>query len=148
VSGNGRSQADAILVSALLGGLTIAEAARQAGVSERTARRRLRDPDFAGELAAAKAELLDRTLTLLADASTQAVMTLRELLGKDAPPQVRAMAGKTLLELTLRRRELGGVSSAELSRVVGAIVGEAITHMPEEEEARFIRAVQNVVAGS
>ena len=98
-----RRTADPLLITALLGGCTHADAAKRAGVSEQTARRRLRDPEFRIRLAAAETELIDRTARALADASGEAVTALRVLLrGRSA--RVRLSAVRAVLEFAPKWR--------------------------------------------
>ena len=79
----GRRKGDSGLVAALAGGATVRDAARSAGVSERTAHRRLEDAAFARRVSEARAELIARTVGTLADASTGDGTTLRDLLKAD-----------------------------------------------------------------
>jgi len=77
--------ADATFLAALLGGASAAEAATKAGISKRTASRRLADPAFQAALADTKREQRARAVDALGAASTQAVATLVELLDADPP---------------------------------------------------------------
>lgn len=62
MSANGRvkSVSDEAIVAALAGGATYANAATAAGVSSRTVRRRMEDPDFRGEVAAARRQAVEQ----------------------------------------------------------------------------------------
>lgn len=100
-----RHRADQALVVALASGQTVQDAAAAAGVSESTAFRRLRDPDFARRVSLAQGELAARGLGRLAEGMACAADTLRALLGDSTPPAVRLGAARALLELSMRLRE-------------------------------------------
>jgi len=105
MAGGDRSSADGALIAALAGGYTVAAAAAQAKVSERTAYRRLAVPAFCTQIAAARAELVSQAVGRLAVASPPAVGTLIELLGRTNPPAIRLGAARAVLELGQRWRE-------------------------------------------
>ena len=105
MAGGDRKNADPALIAALAGGATVQDAARQAGVSERTAHRRLDDAAFQQEVFAARAALITGAVCKLAAASTEAADTLRALLAADTPPAVRLGACRAILELGTKRRE-------------------------------------------
>jgi hypothetical protein len=96
---------NAALVAALAGGATVAEAARQAGLSESSVYRRRREPDFRREVAAARTELLTLAVGRLADAATAAVATLRALLDAEAD-SVRLGAARAILDAGMKGAEL------------------------------------------
>ena len=104
VAGTGRHNADAALVAALAGGATVGQAATVAGVGERTAYRRLAEPDFRRDMTYARDELLTQTVGRLAEAGTEAVATLRGLLGAESE-SVRLGACRAILELGAKLRE-------------------------------------------
>ena len=89
MSAGGRSGGDSALIAALAGGATHEAAAKQAGVSERTVRRRLGDAGFRRQIDEARAELLVQAMAQLSRAATGAATTLVLLLGKDTPATVR-----------------------------------------------------------
>jgi hypothetical protein len=91
-------------------------AARQAGVSESTAHRRLHQPDFQRRLQQLRHEMLQRTAGELTAASTEAIQTLLELLKPPAPPAVRLGAARSVLELGIKVREV-----ADLQERVAAL---------------------------
>jgi hypothetical protein len=106
MAARGRSDADESLALGLARGLRIVDAATAASVSERTARRRMDDPAFRRRVIDLRAGMVERTVGSLAEAATEAVTTLRELLGKDTPPAVRRSAAATILsELLTHRKE-------------------------------------------
>jgi AcrR family transcriptional regulator len=95
---------DELLLSTLAAGSTVEEAARAAGVSTRTAYRRLADPAFARRLAQTRDELITSVLGQLVDSAAEAVETLRALLSAN-DERVRLAAAKATLEQLLRLRE-------------------------------------------
>jgi hypothetical protein len=90
---------------ALACGATVESAARQAGVSESTAHRRLEDPAFRQQLQTLQAEMIKRTAGALTAASTESVRTLLELQKPSAPPTVRLGAARSILEIGIKLRE-------------------------------------------
>lgn len=104
MAGNGRQNADSVLIAALASGATVAAAAKQAGVAERTVYRRLEDADFRRQVHEARGEILARTVGTLAEATTRAVSTLCELLEAEAEP-VRLGAARAILAEVVRLRE-------------------------------------------
>lgn len=103
MTASGRTGADTALIAALAAGCTHAAAAEQAGVSERTVRRRLDDPAFRQQVEAARAEILDRAVAELTSAAVEAVEALRTLLGSEAD-YARLGAARAILEVGLRYR--------------------------------------------
>jgi hypothetical protein len=101
----GRRKADHQLLAALACGATVESAARQAGVSESTAYRRLADPIFCQQLQATRADMIQRTAGALTAAATEAVRTLLELQKAAAPPAVRLGAARSVLEIGIKMRE-------------------------------------------
>jgi hypothetical protein len=95
-------------LAALLVAPTIAEAARMAGIAERTLRSWLARPDFAKEYAARRRELLQGTLGKLHTLNSKAVETLeRNMSSGHGPTEVRAAVAA--LGLSLR-----GLAHADL----------------------------------
>ena len=99
-----RKHADTRLAVELASGKTVETAAEAAGLSVRTAFRRLRDPAFAQQVREARAAFVDRAVGKLADASTKAVDTLVQLLDCDTDT-VKLGACRAILELGNRLRE-------------------------------------------
>jgi hypothetical protein len=87
------------LAAALASGQTLRDAARTAGLSERTAARRMADPAFRSEVAAIRARILEQATGQLAAAATKAVTTLCALLDDDLA-NVRLRAACAILELS------------------------------------------------
>ena len=101
---DGRAGADAAPVTALAVGATVEQAAERAGVSARTAHRRLEDADFVRRVDEARAELLGRAMARLSATCTSAVTTLGDLLTAESE-SVRLGAARSILDVALRWRE-------------------------------------------
>jgi hypothetical protein len=93
MAGSGRHNADERLIAELAAGATVKCAACAAGISERTAYRRLDDVDFVWRVRKARFDLLFLAVGKLADASAEAAETLRASLKSDNEAlRVRAAA--------------------------------------------------------
>jgi len=112
---NGRRKGDSTLLLALAGGQTVRDAARSAGIGERTATRRAADPAFCRRVAELRSEMVARAAGQLADGMAQAVATLRGLLRAESE-SVRLAAARSILEIGPRLRE-----TAELEERLAAI---------------------------
>lgn len=97
---------DAALVGALAAGATHAQAAERAGVSERTVRRRLDEPDFRRAVSRERGRILDRAAGLAADTAAEAITVLRDLM-RDAPEHVRLAAARAIVDRAASLREAG-----------------------------------------
>lgn len=122
MSQQGRRRADDNLVLALACGATVENAARQAGVSEMTVYRRLREPDFQAKITAQKHEMVERTANMLTAAALESVKTLLDLQGKSQPASVRHSAARTIIEFGVKLRE-----NAELFARVAALEQQLAT---------------------
>ena len=112
----GRKQADEVLLLALACGATVENAARQAGISNRTAHRRLADEAFRQRLHEVRADMVQRTAGALTAAANEAVRTLVDLLKAPQPAAVRLGAARSVLELGMKVRE-----AAELEQRLTAL---------------------------
>jgi hypothetical protein len=112
---NGRRKGDAVLLLALAGGQTVRDAARAAGIGERTASRRLVDPDFRQRVGELRADMVQQALGKMADGMAEAADTLRQLLHAKSE-SVRLGAARSLLELGVKLRE-----SVELETRIAAL---------------------------
>jgi hypothetical protein len=90
----GRRKRDPALLLALASGQTVRDAARSAGIGERTATRRVADPDFRRWVAELRAEMIGRALGQLPDGITEAAGTLRKLLAADGDGPVDSGTGE------------------------------------------------------
>jgi hypothetical protein len=101
---NGNRKGEAALLTALAAGSTITDAAEEAGISERTAHRRLADPEFRRGVQAARAEMIQRALGKLAGNAADAVDTLGALLSARSE-SAQLGAARIILELGNKLRE-------------------------------------------
>ena len=93
-------------ILALAAGATVREAAREAGVGERTIHRwRSEDPSFLAAVERARDELFDANFAALVGAGRDAVQTLQDLLDT-GPPPVRLGAARAILDQLCRYREV------------------------------------------
>jgi hypothetical protein len=112
----GRKRADEALVMALVCGATVENAAHTAGVSVRTAYRRLRNPEFRQRLQQAQGDMVQRTAAALTAGAMGAVKALLELVQPSHQGAVRLGAARAMLDLGLKLRE-----AADLGARVAAL---------------------------
>jgi hypothetical protein len=99
-------KADQAFLQALACGATVENAARKAGISERTAYRRLDNPAFVQQLQKLRADLVQRTASMLSGAGLGAVKTLVDLQQDAAvPAAVRRGSARDVLEFGIKYRE-------------------------------------------
>jgi len=105
------SRREQALVAALLVSATIAEAARLAGVSERSASRYLARAEVRAELARRQAGVLAHVSARLLEAMSESVEVLRELQRDEhASASARVSAARAMLESGLKLSELVALS--------------------------------------
>lgn len=107
------------LITALLASSTIADAAKRAGVSLRTAHRWLADEEFTSAYRQAQRNLLDGAVNSLRASALQFVDTLASVaVDMAAPPGSRAAAASRGLELLLKSVSIMDIEArlAELER--------------------------------
>src|SRR5262245_47727551 len=93
-------------IAALLSEPTLPTAAGAAGVGERTLRRWLQQPEFAGAYRDARRAALDAATARLQWAGAEAVETLREVAAdKSAKASARVAAARAILEIAFRAQE-------------------------------------------
>jgi len=110
---------------ALACGATVENAARKAGVGERTVYRRLADPEFCQRLNQFRFEMVQRTAGLLTGAGMGSVKTLVDLQNDVAvPPAVRRRSARDVLELGFKFRESADLEQ-RLSAIEGRLAGAA-----------------------
>ena len=112
----GKRSADEALLTALACGASVEAAAQKAGVSESTAYRRLKEPEFQQRLREVRADMVQRTGGMLTAAAGEAVKTLLALQKDSVPPATRLGAARAVLELGLKVRE-----TAELEQRLAAL---------------------------
>jgi transposase len=100
-----RKQIETVLVEALGKGATVAQAAEQAGVSERTVYRRLERPDFQAQIDALQDEMIQRAAAVLTAAAVESIRSLVALQDPATAPTVRRHAARDILEIGMRLRE-------------------------------------------
>ncbi len=115
------------LLTALLCEPTIADAAKAAGVGERTAFRYLADPAFQAELRAARREVVEHTITRLQADGAHAAGVLCQIADDvQAPASARVTACRVIIE-----QGLTGAKVRDLAEEV-----ETIKAMLAEQERR------------
>lgn len=95
---------DRLLIE-LATGSTVRDAAQAAGVSEATAFRRLKEPDFIVELNRVRGELWDNAFRKLTAGASTAVETLTELMTEAESDSVKLKAAQLILEQGGKLRE-------------------------------------------
>jgi hypothetical protein len=108
--------ADGVLAAQLAGGATIAVAAAAAGVSVRTAHRRLNEPAFRKLLDDLREDHLGQAGSALAREATASVVKLAQLRDGAVGESVQLRAAALVLELGLRIRE-----AVELEQRIGEL---------------------------
>jgi hypothetical protein len=123
------TNADQLLLRALVCGATVENAARKAGMGERTAYRRLADPKFQAELKKASQEIFQRSAAMLSSANIGCIKTLVELHQDVAvQPNVRRGAARDVMELTLKFRDRADLElrlAALEEHVAGIVAGNS-----------------------
>jgi hypothetical protein len=102
---DGKRAADPKLLLALACGAGTEGAARQAGVSASTVRRRLRDPGFVRKLQKTRSEMQLRIADQLTASGTEGVRTLVQLMQPNNSGTVRLGAARSVVELSIKVRE-------------------------------------------
>ncbi len=105
MSVHGRVNGDEKLAAELAGGATVAEASASAGVSDRTAFRRLTDPTFKARVVELRAQMVAEAAGRLSRNMTAAADVLAKLL-KSEDEHVQHKAAVKLIELGLKVTEL------------------------------------------
>jgi hypothetical protein len=106
VAQRGRKNADDVLLQALACGATIDHAARQAGISQATVYRRLKEPAFQHRLRELRAAMVQRTTAMLTASGGEAVKALlAQVQQESTPPATRRAAARDILELGMKLRE-------------------------------------------
>jgi hypothetical protein len=127
----GKRNCDEGLVVALAGGASVSAAAAHAGVSDRTARRRLADPAFRTRVDEARGELVRQAVGRLSAIGVLAGDTLEGLIKGAASEAVRLGAARAVLEYMFRGQEIDALARQldELERrLEGMADGSAIAN--------------------
>jgi hypothetical protein len=97
-----KRNSDHALMIALACGATVEAAARQLGISERAAYRRMEKPDFKRELNQLRSEVVQRAAAMLTAAMMESVKTLLELQKPNVAPSTRLGAARSIIELGMK----------------------------------------------
>jgi hypothetical protein len=149
VAHRGRQSADEALAAHLATGETVQGAAGAAGVSERTAFRRLTSPAFRQRVEELRREAVARAVGSLADSSSAAARRLAQLVAS-ADERVALGAARATLELTLRaidvpelerrvaelKKSLGGQAADNMIRII-EVHAPSVTSAEAERLERF-----------
>jgi hypothetical protein len=100
-----RKSGDEALLVALACGATVTSAARSAGISVRTAHRRLGQAGFQERLREMRRDMLQRAADMLTAMALDSTKKLHSLQDENVPPGVRLGAIRTIFEFSLRMRE-------------------------------------------
>jgi hypothetical protein len=128
VAAGRRRKADAALALALACGATPESAAQKAGVSLRTAYRRLADAVFRAQVNEARAEMVRRSTDMFTAAGLSAVKTLMTLQESAASESVRLGAARAVVELACKLRE-----KTETTARIAAMEGKFETLLGEAD---------------
>ncbi len=94
-------------ITALLSCRTIAEAAKQAGVSERSLYNWLGEEAFQGEYRRARWQAAGQAIAKLQSIASEAAAALQDVYSdRENPASARVSAARTVLELTVKATEL------------------------------------------
>lgn len=122
---------DQQLLLALACGATVEGAAQKAGLSKRTAYRRLAAPEFGRRLAALRDDMVVRASAMLTASAAESIKTLLGLLEKSQPAAVRLGAAKAILDLGLKLRDV-----EEIQRRLQALE-ERLDKAPQAADGRW-----------
>ena len=155
MTANGRHNGDAVLVSHLAVGQTYAAAADAAGVSERTARRRMSEASFRRHVDAARVEIMSVAVNRAGNAALEAVETLIVLMRSADSESVRLRAARAVLELVDTRdrdpvadliRGLTRFSGHDIYELTRQMLSTALNYIPEEKAEAFMDDAGKVLA--
>jgi len=102
-NGRRRKKDDGLLVAELASGATVRDAAQKAGLSERTAGRRLSDPAFCKLVEDAKREIIARATARLGAFAVHSANALGTLLASE-DERVKLSAARWILRLMMMAR--------------------------------------------
>ena len=105
MSHRGRHSADEVLAAALAAGRTVRDAAAEAKVSEKTAYRRNKDPEFRRRVAELRSQMVGEAAGVLADSMKYAAAALR-LMVTSTDLNLRHRAARSILEFGIKVAEL------------------------------------------
>ena len=130
------TSADDKLAIAIAAGLSIRDASKQAGVSERTAFRRCNSPQFRERVSALRSEMIERACGALSASLGEATATLRGLM-RSQDEATRLRASCKVIEMALRIRETVTLEDRvrDLEERLGGQADEAPTRSDREARA-------------
>ena len=104
--GERRTRTEGQFLAALLSSPTMAEAARRAGVSERSAARWMSDPEFKERLKAAQDEIVGHSLSRLKISISESLDVLRGIMNDGGEPTgARVTAARVVLDNAIKAIE-------------------------------------------
>lgn len=131
MAGGSRRNADEHLAARLAAGARVADAARQAGVSERTAYKRRADPVFRQRVQELRSAMIAAAVGKLADGMDEAAAKIRELV-QSKDEKVALAAATKLLELGLKGSD--AVNVDERLTDLEKLTAEGAPNGPDEGE--------------
>ena len=94
------------VLDALVSGAAVKQAAVTAGVSEKTVRRWLSEPEFSDDIAQARADITKNIMAAVKSKAVQATEVLGEIMdNQKASPYARVQAAKTVLDTAFKAIE-------------------------------------------
>ena len=142
---NGKRDRDALIVAALAGGASYAEAGQTAGLSKATVARRMAEPAFRARVIEERERTAERIRGMLVDGSLGAMRSLLELAHGAESESVRLAASSRVVELVLRRRPgFDTFSEQEVTAIIRAIVELSLARISEEEQWSYLQEVRAV----
>jgi hypothetical protein len=144
---NGKRDRDGLIIIALAGGASYADAARVGRVSKATVARRMAEPAFRAKVFEEREKAIDQVRGLLVDGSIAAVRSILLLAQEAVSESVRLAAASRVLDLVLRRRPgFDTFTTQEVSALVLQLVELSVARIPEEQQEPFIREVRSIGA--
>ena len=100
-----RETADSALALALARGMTLTDAAMEAGISFRTAIRRWTEPEFRRDVERIKTDIVSAAVAETAASMSKAAKTLTDLLDS-LDERIKLQAARTVMEMALKGRQI------------------------------------------
>jgi hypothetical protein len=102
---------------------SIQQAAKYAGIGERTLLRWLKDDEFQKSYREARFHLVQQAITQIQETTGDAVKTLGEMLNnKKAPPAVRVRAASIIIDNAIKATEIDNLE-ARISEIEKTLIG-------------------------
>src|SRR5262249_32444858 len=134
VTHRGRANADELLAAALAAGKSHRDAATTAGVSQKTAFRRMQDPAFRDRVREMRASMMAAALGRLTDGMTAASDALHAL-APDTDREVRVKAAVKVIELAIKVKDTTDLEErlAKIEQQLAGGTPDARDDRPAEE---------------